>query len=292
MAGIVPVAGQDSDFSLAWHESMMPIASDYLAIERAIIECAYAGCKTIWIVCNDDVQPLIRYRLGDYVRDPVWFNRSKYGKYPKNETREIPIFYTPIHPKDRKRRDSLGWSILHGALTAYHISQQISKWLKPARYYVAFPHSVYPPDILRPHRKDISSKRGFFLSYNNKTIRDGEYIGFTFNENDYKNFKKVIRRGTSAHVAGQTFEDGKGPDRLPVEERWSQRDFTLKDIFGEANISESKIIDTEWYYNIDTWDNYCYYIGSEHAKGVKRPSEKILSYNEFNDIGVDNEDTI
>ena len=28
-----------------------------------------AGCRTIWIVCNDDMQPLIRYRLGDYVYD-------------------------------------------------------------------------------------------------------------------------------------------------------------------------------------------------------------------------------
>ena len=89
LSGIIPVSGnKEGDLKFPWHDSLMPLGNDYLAVERSVVECAYAGCETIWIVCNDDIQPLIRYRLGDYVKDPVWFNRSKYGKYPKNETRE------------------------------------------------------------------------------------------------------------------------------------------------------------------------------------------------------------
>ena len=49
LAGIIPVAGQPLDFDLPWHDSCAPIAPDYLAVERAIVECAYAGCETIWI---------------------------------------------------------------------------------------------------------------------------------------------------------------------------------------------------------------------------------------------------
>ena len=169
LAGIVPVAGQKSDFNLPWHDAMMPIAPNYFAVERTIVECAYAGCETIWIVCNDDVEPLIRYKIGDYVKDPVWFNRSQYGTRPKNETKEIPIFYVPVHAKDRGKRDCLSWSILYGALTAYHISQQISKWLKPKRYYVSFPMGVYPPEILREHRNKISST---CLLYTSPSPRD------------------------------------------------------------------------------------------------------------------------
>ena len=50
LAGIIPVAGQPLEFNMPWHDSLMPIAPDYLALERSVVECAYAGCETIWIV--------------------------------------------------------------------------------------------------------------------------------------------------------------------------------------------------------------------------------------------------
>ena len=59
LAGIIPIAGQDLDFNMPWHDCLMPIAQNYLAVERAVVECAYAGCETIWVVCHDDMQPLI-----------------------------------------------------------------------------------------------------------------------------------------------------------------------------------------------------------------------------------------
>ena len=68
VAGIIPVAGLKSDFDLPWHPSLMPIAPNYLAVERAVAECAYAGCNTIWVVCNDDVTPLVRHQVGEKVR--------------------------------------------------------------------------------------------------------------------------------------------------------------------------------------------------------------------------------
>ena len=71
LAGIIPVSGVKSDFNMPWHESLMPIAPGYLAVERAVVECAYAGCDTIWIVCGDDVEPLIRYQVGEVVQDPT-----------------------------------------------------------------------------------------------------------------------------------------------------------------------------------------------------------------------------
>ena len=52
LAGVVPVASQPLDFNFPWHDCCMPIAPNYLAVERAVVECAYAGCETIWIVCK------------------------------------------------------------------------------------------------------------------------------------------------------------------------------------------------------------------------------------------------
>ena len=96
LAGIVPVAGQPLDFNMPWHDCLMPIAQNYLAVERAVLECAYAGCETIWVVCHDDMQPLIRHRLGDYVQDPVWVLRH-FSLEKRGYRKPIPIHYVPIH---------------------------------------------------------------------------------------------------------------------------------------------------------------------------------------------------
>ena len=82
IAGIIPIAGQRKDFNLDWHDCMMPIGPDYLAVERAVFECAYAGCASIWIVCNDDIAPLLRRRIKDFILDPIYqdikFSRRRF----------------------------------------------------------------------------------------------------------------------------------------------------------------------------------------------------------------------
>ena len=125
LAGIIPVAGQSLDFKMPFPDCLMPIAADYTAIEAAVVEAAMAGCRTIWIVCNDDIAPIVRYRVGDFIQDPVHF----YNKYDYNVSDRrvrIPIYWVPIHPKDRDKRDCLSWSVLHGAITSLKISSQIS----------------------------------------------------------------------------------------------------------------------------------------------------------------------
>ena len=109
LAGIVPVAGQPLDFNFDWSDCLMPLAPNYTAVERSVIECAYAGCETIWIVCNKDIQPLVKYRIGDYAEDPAYVSR-KFAVNPRDHKKEVPIFYVPVHPNDRFRRDCLGSS--------------------------------------------------------------------------------------------------------------------------------------------------------------------------------------
>ena len=167
LAGIVPVAGQPLDFNFPWHDSCTPIAPNYLAVERAVVECAYAGCETIWIVCHDDMQPLIRHRIGEMIEDPVWLGRNMDPR-PSETRKQIPIYYIPIHPKDRDKRDCLGWSVLYGALTAHWLSRTISQWVVPNKYYTAFPYGLYDPELVKPYRKKISSKESFCVSYNKK----------------------------------------------------------------------------------------------------------------------------
>lgn len=265
LAGIVPVAGQPLDFSLPWHDSLMPIAQDYLAVERAVVECAYAGCETIWVICNDDMQPLIRHRLGDYVQDPVWSFRA-YDRNVTDNQKPIPIFYVPIHPRDRRKRDSLGWSVLYGAYTSWKISRGMSKWLAPDRFYTAFPYGVYRVSFLREHRKKISSDKKFVLRNNNQTIKDGAYLGFTFTFEESKQMSKAIwdkSRSYSTHDA---------------------TNFSLSEIFEDLDLNDCKFVDTGEYWKVDNWQNYCDNI-KEISENIRRPSESILKYHEWGGIG-------
>ena len=92
LAGIIPIGGQPFDFQMPWHDSLMPVGQNYLAVEKAVMDCAVAGCDTIWIVCPKQIQPLIRYRLGDWIMDPIkYFTGVKFAKYPLQY--EIPIYY-------------------------------------------------------------------------------------------------------------------------------------------------------------------------------------------------------
>ena len=117
LAGIVPISGERLDFNLPWHDCLQPIAQNFLAVERAVLECATAGCETIWIVCDSQMQPLIKYRLGEMVEDPVWVGR-KFDKFPSSSKKAIPIYYVEVHPKDQGKKESLVWSIIYGGKVA------------------------------------------------------------------------------------------------------------------------------------------------------------------------------
>ena len=165
LAGIIPLANFDDTFKLPYDSFMLPIQNDFTLIQKSVFECAMAGCSTIWIVANDDMTPLIRHRLGEWVQDPVWIGRSM-DPYPSQTRKRIPIYYVPVRAKDIGKRDCLAWSVLHGAVTAFEVSARLSKWIIPKRNYVAFPYGIYDPEILREHRKNISLDKPFMLSYN------------------------------------------------------------------------------------------------------------------------------
>lgn len=281
LAGIIPVAGLKLDFNFPWHDCLVPISKDYLAIERAALECAYAGCETIWIVCADDMQPLIRYRLGDYVHDPVWVYRH-FDREKSHKKKLIPIQYVPIHPRDKNKRDCYGWSILYGAKTADKVSKCISKWLAPDRFYVAFPYGVYPHWTPRQSRDQFSLRKDkkTLYRFEGKTIIDGEYLGFTFNQDDLKQLIDEVREKSTGLFKNED------RDRLSLEERYSYRFFTLDQIFDTMKTDNISYIDLEKYHRIDSWDLYCDYISSEGRTQYPIP-RSLLNANESNPVGVD-----
>jgi len=275
LAGIVPVAGQPLDFHFPWHDSLMPVAKNYLAAEHAVLECATAGCETIWVVCHADMQGLIRHRLGEWILDPASQAR---GPLPTQELRRIPIYYVPIHPKDRDKRDSLGWSVLYGALSAYHISRKLSKWVIPDKYYVSFPYGLHPLSAVRESRKKISSPSPFCLTFHGECVKNGHYLGFTFDAEDFKEARRFVRREGTAYWGA----DGKS---LPKEKRYSARHFSLDKIFSCVILDEANGVEVEWYHSIDSWENYTTFVASD--KKLARP--EFMKSKTWNKIGESND---
>ena len=276
MAGVVPVAGQELDFSFPWHDSLIPISKDYLAVEHAAYECAAAGCETIWVVCHSDMQPVIRHRLGEWVIDPLSIGR---GPLSSTGEKKIPIFYVPIHPKDRYKKDCLGYSALYGALTAYHISSGLSKWVIPDKYYVSFPYGAYQLEEVIAGRKKFSSAKNYLLTCQGRSVKNNHYLGFTFGAEDFKRCRDIIKKESTALL------DRHGR-RLPIEKRYSAQHFLLDKVFEGAIIDGE--IEVPWYHSVDSWDNYKTYLSSQHSDLITRPEK--MTYGEWNPIGHDGEE--
>ena len=273
LVGIIPIAGHETfDFDQPWPDCMMPIGPGYSIVEAAVAECAWAGCKSIWIVVNHDFSAYIRKRLGDWCLDPVWAHRTHDYNIGVSK-RKIPIYYVGVNPKDRHKRDCTSWSVIHGAVTAFKTFANLSEWMIPSKYYVSFPHGFFPAHQLREHRKIINSKKNCFISFNGQTVKDNNFMSFTFGKNDWLEFRRVIRTGTGIRPPGTAYGEEKVLDPL---ERWSARFFGVDKVFEPLNLDSSHEIKVQDYFNLRNWEEYRTFISSSRAMDLSRPSKLIL----------------
>ena len=279
IAGIVPVSGLKSDFSMPWHESLMPLGPNYLAVERAVAECAYAGCNTIWIVCNDDVTPLIRYQIGEKIQDPV-YNYRHFERNKNDVKRPIRIYYVPIAIRDINKRDNIAWAAIHGCKVADKILGAVSTHTRPDKFYISWPYGYSAPWLLREHRKTIT-EGNFTLTYNNENVQDNLYLGFTLTMDQINQLiSEVNEKSTGLWKDPETRKE-----KYSLEERFSYRNFNLKQVFDTIDFSNYKKAEVESYYPIDCWEGYCNFLSKNNT--IKKPS--VLVYSEWNELGVDHE---
>jgi hypothetical protein len=270
LAGIVPVTGKKLDFNMPWHDSLMPVAQDYLAIEHAVYECACAGVNTIWVVCKEGTTPLIRHRLGDWVHDPVEVDRvaGNPRSTASDSIRRIPIYYVKLKPIDFERRESLGWSTLVGAINSFRMSFRVSKWLIPDKYFVSFPYGIYDTNFLRKRRNQLRSNQSYIITHDNQSVADGLQTCFTFDRDVFVYARREVRKYKTE--LGEIFNCVNRDDPKPIE------------------------IPIDWYHQIDSWQGYREYLSSENeviknvnvANGITVfQSEKVKR--EFTGVGCE-----
>tara|TARA_R100000426_G_scaffold87100_3_gene70353 strand:+ start:330 stop:1109 length:780 start_codon:yes stop_codon:yes gene_type:complete len=256
---------------------MLPIANDYTLLDAAVVECAYAGCDTIWIVCNDDTAPLLRHRIGDYIEDPAYYYYNT-TKNPDHRKR-IPIFWVPQHPKDRDKRDCLSWSVIYGALNSFKVSANISKWMIPDKYYVSFPYGLANPKEVMNTRKWYRTEKNYYMVKDNKTVQDNYYTSFTFGKEEFIKFRRNVRKGT-----GKFKGDYGNMKALPIEERWSARFFEPKDVFNNLDLDAANLLCVKDFFNITSWNEYRDYMVSDYCEQIEKPPKDLFSYKEFNRV--------
>ncbi len=272
LAGVIPVANLKTDFEIRTPEILLPINAGFTAIQKSVFECAMAGCKTIWIVANDDLAPLVRDLVGEWTYDPVYYSRP--SKFNSEQRREIPIYYVPIHPKDRDRRDSYGWSVLYGIHSAWRVANNISKWLIPEKYYVSFPMSVYDINQIRQHRRLISNpESNFFLMSDSSGVKQNKPIAFTMTGEDFKKCRRFVNKKTTKEFLHPGPDQQYPSERLPLEERWSARYFELKDVFNEIDETNANKMELDWYYDISSWSGYRNFLASNYS--IETPNEAL-----------------
>jgi hypothetical protein len=236
LAGIIPIAGYANEYGTIWPDYLNPLNQGYYPFHKSVMECAFAGCDSIWIVCNHDYMPTIKKFIGEAVIDPITYDRifiNKSGrKYYKRKT--IPIMYIAMDNK-YLLNTTIPFSALYGAYMVKKTSNKISKWIKPDRYFISFMNQQYNVNKLFDIRNEIRNKKPFFVSHNGKTVLDDCPSAFTIDNDDLFNILK-----------------------------WSKikNNSSLQQVFGKIKTEDSYIWEPEYCFDTKTWEGLREYMGS------------------------------
>lgn len=255
LVGIIPICSSiKGDLGAIVPDVLMPLAPKYTILENAVFSAICAGCKSIFIVLEPKTIPIVKKILGEQVN-------NLRGKTP------IPIFYIPINSYNKEtRKNNCSWAILTGAASAYKISLNLSRWIIPTTFYVSFPYGIVEHEEIKKNKILINSttKRRFCFSCENRTIKDGEYLPFTFDYFDFVMFLKTFK------FFEHRLDDGEKDINFDIQTIFSRK-------FSKKNSTKLEGIGKiDWFCDVSTWEGYKNFISSDYSKNFQRPSNKIF----------------
>jgi hypothetical protein len=252
MVGIVPLAGYQNQYDYILPDYLTPVGAGFLPIHKSIMECAFAGCDAIWVVCNQDYAPLVKHYIGDSVFDPMSYQLTYLtrGGKKRYKMKRIHIMYMPMHTKYLSH-SNIPFSTLYGAYMVKKVANRISKWNKPNKYFVSFTNHMYDIKVLNDLRSQIKGKKPFFVSHNTRTVIDGEYASFTFDNKDLNDILKL----------------SKLRNNLPIDE-----------IFSGMNTQDKYVYEPAYSFDIRTWDGLREFLGSPETQKHKAMNSIFSSF--------------
>ena len=271
LAGIIPLCGQQyRDKKLPWHPALLPLAEDVLLIDAAILQCANAGCSTIWLVVDEYLEQYFRDRIGEYIEDPAYFGKNKYDPNAVvSRNKRIAIYYVPESFGDRDKRDSVSFQVFRGIEMARKITGQISTFIIPDKYFVTFPYGVSSIYETRKDRVELRRHNEHIYHFEDKSIKTGHYVPFTITYAAAKMCKKhvweVSTGTTDPSQPKEEWKYGKFPTKmLPTADQYSGRWFGPDEVFRPFHEREDIVeMPLTWFYDVSTFDAYRKCLGTD-----------------------------
>ena len=283
MAGLVSLHQAGEKFGMPWKDFMIPVGERINALQRSVLECAMAGCDSIWISCNYDEAPYARKCVGQYIVDPERM-MSNLVKYKWKKIRRIPIFFVPMNIVDIDERDSMAWGVVNAAINCINITKKTSHYLKPDKFYVSFVQGCYNPWVVvaNGNRTKLKVKNcgNFYLEHDGKTVKDGSFLGFTFTRKELSEIRRDVytkstRKRTFLGDTENFIEQSEDYiARLPPEERNSSRNFGVDKVFSSVKLEPGSETRIAWYFPIETWAQYRDYMRSNRK--LRFPRTRIF----------------
>jgi len=251
LAAVIPITDQKTDYRFPWHPALQPVARSYTAIQKVIAEACFMGASSVWLVCNKNMQPLIKKVVGERLRQPsTFYMDSEGGKHP------VPVYYVPVHIRDRHKAECPSWSVLHGCLEAYEISGIISKWTLPDRFLILDPYLMCDYYDAIYEKKHMRQEINFAYKSEGKTYKDGVNVPFTLSYKDCIEAKEKYDE-----LAYEFYEENSMVEasiKIPLDK-----------IFNSATIDRDFEIGKT--YDIRTWEVYMDYMRSDYAAQLRKP---------------------
>jgi hypothetical protein len=278
----------------------MPLYKNYSAIHKSILECAMAGCNSIWIIAEKRHIPIIKAVAGNWIEDPVMAQLPT--EFKDDYKIKIPIWYSSLPIKDLGRRDCHGRSVIAGADYAIEVGKRLGSVFVPQKFFVSFPYYVYSPWVLQKSRSKIkSSDTNFFIRDKGKTIKDGKMLGFTFFLKDLTALKKHFK----INDPGKWYEDKSSPGgnafslkRRVAGEYNIARLLTLDKVFEPLILEGSELLDLKIGFDISSWEGYADYITARRwyrmpkkvklffRNKMKNLEERTIESEEYDDYDI------
>ena len=131
------------------------------------------------------------------------------------------------------------------------------------------------------------SEKNFFISSHGMSVKDGYFASFTFNKDDWLEFRRVIRTGTGIRVPGTTPEQN---INLNPSDRWSARWFGVDKVFSPLNLDGAYELKIDNFFNVRSWEEYITFISSSRRMTIQRPTKSILTGTTYNKVAEDNDE--
>lgn len=249
IAGIVPTTGFQNKINKNLISPLLTqITNTSTLLTRGILECACAGCDTIWVVAYNRNIKIFEEITGDVVKDPATINLP-FVKDPYYYHRYIPIYYVPLKYSHEKSRDNELWSVIYGMKNANYISRKVSRWVQPYNYYISFPFTIKNPYQTLKYRTKIRHTDFMYLDRQMKGIKDGVYLPFTLRNDFLKEINSKFWFGfyNYNHLESQDRVKNK---RFPIDYKPNFKD--IKKMFPYDKI-EYKRKKTDFSYDARDW---------------------------------------